>query len=93
MVMIGVEANKVTVTETSGAFATEEDKFTDEPDIVLANIAGKDPVELGANTFPRASTSAASIASLKGKLTLGRRKASNTNLRIEFAAMFALNKN
>ena len=50
-------------------------------------------MELGANTFPRESTSAASIASLKGELMLGRRKVSNENLRIEFAAMFTLNKN
>jgi hypothetical protein len=50
-------------------------------------------VELGANTFPRASTSAASITSLKGELMLGRRKVSNENLMIEFAAMFTLNKN
>ena len=40
MVIIGVEENTVTVTETSGEFATEEDIFNDEPDIVLAKIAG-----------------------------------------------------
>lgn len=50
-------------------------------------------MELGANTFPRASTSAASITSLTDELMLGSRKLSNENLRIEFAAMFTLNKN
>ena len=40
MVIIGVEENTVTVTETLGEFATDEDRFTDEPDIVLAKTAG-----------------------------------------------------
>jgi hypothetical protein len=40
MVIIGAEENMVTVTTTSEELATKEDRFTDEPDIVLAKIAG-----------------------------------------------------
>ena len=40
MVIIGIETNRVTVTDTLAAFATEEDRPTDEPDVVLAKIAG-----------------------------------------------------
>ena len=63
MVIIGIEANSVTATETSEAFATKEDSCTEEPDIVEANMAGYDPVELGATTIPRGSNSAASTKS------------------------------
>ena len=93
MVIIGIEANSVTATETSEAFATKEDSCTEEPDIVEANMAGYDPVELGATTLPRGSNSAASTKSFPGELALGRRKAPIENLRMELAAMFALNVN
>ena len=78
------------VTETLAAFATKDDKFTDEPDIFDANMAGYDPVELGAKTLPKGSSSAASTKSLPGKLTLGRRKLPTENLINDWAEMFTL---
>lgn len=89
----GIETSNLTVTVTPSVFATEEDRLTKELDIGESKMAGKDPDELGATTFPKGSTSAASTPSLPGKLKLGRLKVPNSNLMIELAAMFTLNVN
>jgi hypothetical protein len=91
--ILGAAADKVTSTATSSAFATEEDILTDEPDIRELNVAGYDPVELGATTFPLRSRSAASTASPPGELALGRRKLPTENSRLELAAISTLNVN
>jgi hypothetical protein len=40
MDILGAAADKVTLTATSSAFATEEDMLTDEPDIRELNVPG-----------------------------------------------------
>jgi hypothetical protein len=86
-------ADNVTSTATSRAFATEEDMLTFESDIVELKVAGYDPEELGATTFPLRSRSAASTASPPGELALGRRKLPTENSKLELAAISALNVN
>jgi hypothetical protein len=93
MDILGTAADNVTSTATSRAFATEEDMLTDEPDMGEVKVAGYDPVELGATTFPFRSRSAASTASPPGELALGRRKLPTENSRFELAAISALNVN
>jgi len=48
----GIETSNLTVTVTPSVFATEEDRLTKELDIGESKMAGKDPDELGATTFP-----------------------------------------
>ena len=66
----------VTETVTFGAFATDEDTPTDEPLIVVAKMAGKDPCELAAITLSEASKMAASVATA-GRALVGRLKVPN----------------
>ena len=40
MEIFGTETDKVTLTATSGAFATEEERLTDEADIDVEKMAG-----------------------------------------------------
>jgi hypothetical protein len=83
----------VTATLTEGAFATDDDMLTEEPDVVEEKMAGYDPEELGASTLPLESTIAASRESLPLKLVLGRRKLASASVMIVCAEMPKLNVN
>ena len=76
-------------TVTFWAFATDDDKPTDEPLIAVAKMAGKDPCELAAITLSEASRIAASTASLLGRELAGRLKVPNDNVSRVLADMLA----
>ena len=80
-------------TETSAAFATDEDTFTYDPLIKVEKIAGNDPCELAAITLSKASNTAASTTSIPGKVLAGRLKVPNDKIKGVFADISVPNTN
>jgi hypothetical protein len=80
-------------TETSAAFATDEDKLTYDPLIAVEKIAGNDPCELAAITLSKASNIAASTASMPGKVLAGRLKVPKDMINGVLADTFVPNTN
>ncbi len=76
---MAVGGENVIETVTPGVLATDEDTATEDPAIDSEKIAGNNPHELAAMTFPEASEIAASMMELGSALD-GRLKDPNVNM-------------